>query len=80
MHRVQLYPTSRQEAHLRFMLDVTRQTYNALQRELEVRRWRSGGARSRRAEVHYRGRRPRLRRRKRRKGAHDDRENVLPGG
>jgi putative transposase len=36
MHRVRLYPTSRQEAHLRFMLDVTRQTYNAL---LEQRRY-----------------------------------------
>ena len=37
MHRVQLYPTSRQEAHLRFMLDVTRQTYNARRRQHDDR-------------------------------------------
>jgi len=36
MHRVRLYPTARQEGRLRFMLDVTRQTYNAL---LEQRRY-----------------------------------------
>jgi len=30
MHRVRLYPTSRQEKRLRLMLDVTRQIYNAL--------------------------------------------------
>jgi len=36
MHRVRLYPTSTQAARLDFMLDVTRQTYNAL---LEQRRY-----------------------------------------
>jgi putative transposase len=30
MHRVRLYPKAAQEERLRFMLDVTRQTYNAL--------------------------------------------------
>ena len=36
MHRVRLYPTKTQEERLRFMLDVTRQTYNAL---LDERRY-----------------------------------------
>jgi putative transposase len=36
MHRVRLYPTAAQEDRLRFMLDVTRQTYNAL---LDERRY-----------------------------------------
>ena len=36
MHRVRLYPTATQEGRLRFMLDVTRQTYNAL---LDERRY-----------------------------------------
>jgi Helix-turn-helix domain len=36
MHRVRLYPTAAQEVRLRFMLDVTRQTYNAL---LDERRY-----------------------------------------
>jgi len=36
MHRVRLYPTSTQAARLDFMLEVTRQTYNAL---LEQRRY-----------------------------------------
>jgi putative transposase len=35
MHRVRLYPSSRQEARLRFALDITRQIYNAA---LEQRR------------------------------------------
>jgi putative transposase len=33
MHRVRLYPTRSQEAKLRFILDLTRQTYNALLQE-----------------------------------------------
>ena len=36
MHTVRLYPTTRQEERLRFMLDVTRQLYNAL---LDERRY-----------------------------------------
>jgi len=36
MHRVRLYPTAKQEEQLRFMLDVTRQLYNAL---LDQRRY-----------------------------------------
>ncbi len=36
MHRVRLYPTSTQAARLDFMLDVTREIYNAL---LEQRRY-----------------------------------------
>jgi putative transposase len=39
MHKVRLYPTSKQDAKLHFMLDVTRQVYNAM---LQQRRdaWR----------------------------------------
>jgi putative transposase len=33
MHRVGLYPTSSQDSRLRFMLDVTRQLYNAMLQE-----------------------------------------------
>lgn len=42
MHRVRLYPKAAQEERLRFMLDVTRQMYNAL---LEERRyaWKARG-------------------------------------
>src|ERR1700694_460456 len=42
MHRVRLYPKASQEERLRFMLDVTRQTHNAL---LEERRcaWKARG-------------------------------------
>jgi putative transposase len=42
MHKIRLYPTGSQESRLRFMLDVTRQTYNAL---LQERRdaWRGRG-------------------------------------
>src|ERR1700692_2778429 len=36
MHRVRLYPKASQEERLRFMLDVTRQTFNAL---LDERRY-----------------------------------------
>src|ERR1700676_636204 len=42
MHRVRLYPKASQEERLRFMLDVTRQTFNAL---LDERRsaWKTRG-------------------------------------
>src|ERR1700680_4707369 len=42
MHRVRLYPKATQEERLRFMLDVTRQTFNAL---LDERRyaWKARG-------------------------------------
>jgi putative transposase len=42
MHKIRLYPTRSQESRLHFMLDVTRQTYNAL---LQERRdaWRGRG-------------------------------------
>src|SRR6202165_6390221 len=42
MHRVRLYPKATQEERLQFMLDVTRQTHNAL---LEERRyaWKTRG-------------------------------------
>ena len=33
IHRIRLYPTPRQEDALRFMLDVTRQLYNAALQE-----------------------------------------------